>query len=214
MLSDRDVAIRLYDIGAIKFGTFKLASGILSPYYVDLRLVPAYHDVFEEVETEMLDMLRRQPDMPSRFCAIPTTGLALVGVISWETGIPFIFYRKEVKEHGTGKRIEGVMFNGDRIAYLDDVLTSGGSILEGDEAVRSEATRSGVTVYRTDAYVFLDREQGGIENLAKAGLQARARTTTREIAKILLDVGKMSDKVYDDINEYIIADRKTKGLEI
>jgi len=181
--------------GSLKFGTFKLASGLLSPYYVDLRLIPSDPEAFRRVigfySTVIAPALARRVQ---RFAGVPTAGIAYAAVLAFNLSKPFLYVRKEEKEHGRGRRIEGILQPGDKVLVLDDVITTGQNIIQAAEAIRSEG---GVV---EDAVVLLERGQGGEANLSKVGVKLHTFATMKQIATRLnargmIDEGQLKEIV-------------------
>ncbi len=186
--------------GSLRFGTFKLSSGILSPYYVDLRLIPSDPEAFRRVigfYSSLLegDLLART----ERLAGIPTAGIAYASVLSFNLRKPFLYVRKEPKEHGRGRRIEGRLLPGDQVLVLDDVITTGKNILEAVDAVRAEG---GVV---ENAVVLLDRQQGGEANLKRIGVELHSFTTIRRIAEKLLIQGTIDEGQHEEILGQIVS---------
>ena len=173
---------------SLKFGTFKLANGILSPYYVDLRIIPSDQEAFRRVINCYLALL--EPKMAKRvqrLAAIQTSGIAYASVLAFKLSKPFLYVRSETKEHGRERRIESLLRPGDKVLVLDDVVTTGKNILEAAEIIRSEG---GVV---EDAAVLLDRQQGGAVNLRRIGVKLHAFTTMRRIADRLVALGTIDE---------------------
>jgi len=180
--------------GSLKFGTFKLASGILSSYYLDLRLIPSDPEAFRRTITFYSDTIAgKVKGSIDRLTGVPTAGIAIGAVLAFTLRKPFIYVRKETKEHGMTRRIEGFLRPGDRVLLLDDVITTGSSILEAAEAIRAEG---GVV---EDAVVLLDRQQGGEANLRKAGVKLHSFANMRRIADELLSRGTIEESQYREI---------------
>ena len=151
--------ISLYKIGAIQFGEFKLKSGQTSSVYMNLRKIISYPDILRSVAKVMWDTTK-----DCKFdlvCGVPYTALPIATCISLEHNIPMIMRRKERKEYGTKQMIEGEFKQGQRCLIIEDVITTGGSIIE--TAVELEA--AGLDVH--DLVALIDREQGGEETLSK-----------------------------------------------
>jgi len=186
--------------GSLTFGTFKLASGILSPYYVDLRLIPSNPEAFQRT----ISMYRSvfEPDLikrTQRLAGVPTAGIAYAAVVALNLSKPLLYVRKEPKEHGREKRIEGLLQPGDKVVVLDDVATTGKNLLDAAEVIRGE----GGTV--EDAVVLLDRQQGATANLRKNGLKLHAFTTMRHIAERLRKLGTIDEGQYQEILAQIVT---------
>jgi orotate phosphoribosyltransferase len=192
-----DVLLRT---GSLKFGTFKLASGILSPYYVDLRIIPSDPEAFRRVINYYLTVL--QPNLTKRvqrLAGIPTAGIAYGAVLAFNLSKPFLYVRKEAKEHGRERRIEGLLQPGDKVLVLDDVATTGKNIIEAAETIRGEG---GVV---EDAVVLLDRQQGGTANLSKIGVKLHAFTTMKRIADRLMAQGTIDESQHKEIVGQIVG---------
>jgi orotate phosphoribosyltransferase len=185
---------------SLKFGTFELASGILSSYYVDLRLIPSDPEAFRRAINFYRAVV--EPDLAKqvqRLAGIPTAGIAYAAVLAFSLAKPFLYVRKETKEHGRERRIEGLLRPGDKVLVLDDVVTTGKNIIEAAEAVRAEG---GVV---EDAVVLLDRQQGGEGNLRKIGVELHAFTTMRRIADKLVALGTIDERQHREIVGQIVS---------
>ena len=186
--------------GSLEFGTFKLASGLLSPYYVDLRLIPSYPEAFQLT----IEMYRSviEPDLikrVQRLAGVPTAGIAYAAVIALNLSKPLLYVRKEQKEHGREKKIEGLLQPGDKVLVLDDVVTTGKNLLEAADAIRAEG---GIV---DDAVVLLDRQQGAEENLRRKQVKLHSFTTMRRIADRLLNLGTIDEGQHKEILGQIIS---------
>jgi len=183
----------LLKTGSLRFGTFKLASGILSPYYIDMRLIPSDPEAFRRVIGFYTMVLGKSlAKRAQRLAGIPTAGIAYAAVLAFNLSKPFLYVRKEEKEHGRGRRIEGILQPGERVLVLDDVITTGKNVVEAAEAIRSEG---GVV---EDTLVLLDRQQGGRANLEKADVRLHAFATMTHIADRLnargmIDEGQLKE---------------------
>jgi orotate phosphoribosyltransferase len=163
---DRDALKRLIREKALKFGDFTLASGKKASYYLDCRQITLDAQGARLVGEGMLDLLAG--DLPElvggmSIGADPITAaiLTLAGI----RGLPLrgVMVRKEAKAHGTGRFVEGPFREGESIAIVEDVITTGGSSLSAIE--RCEAV--GLKVQRVLAIV--DRLEGGREAFAERG---------------------------------------------
>ncbi len=188
---DLDIAVELFDVGAVKFGLFKLKSGVDSPVYLDLRVMVAYPGLMKRI-SEMMWEKAKALDF-DQVCGVPYTALPLATCISVEHEIPMIIRRKEVKEYGTKKQIEGVFEKGETCLILEDVMTSGGSILETTDSLRNEGLKV------SDAIVIVDRGQGGKERLEEKGIKVHALTTLTELATLLYEANKIDKPLLTNI---------------
>ncbi len=184
--------------GSLRFGTFKLSSGILSSYYVDLRVIPSDPHAFRRVISFYSTLL--QPILSvkaERLAGIPTAGIAYAAVLAFNLGKPFLYVRKDTKDYGRGRRIEGLLLPGDRVVVLDDVITTGKNIVEAVQAIRSEG---GLV---QDAVVLLDRQQGGEKNLKNLEVKLHSFTTMRRVANLLMARGTIDEGQFRDLVEAV-----------
>ena len=196
----RFLVLRLADLGGIRFGDFVLASGQRSPIYLDLRLLVS--DPPALAATAQLYVTMLQDLTYDRLAAIPYAALPIGTTVSLLTGKPLIYPRKEVKEYGTGRSIEGAYAPGERVVVLDDLITTGGS------KVRAIAPLQEAGLAVQDVVVLIDREQGGREELAARGLRLHAALRLTEILDVLVAAGRITPAQRDEVRAYIAATRK------
>jgi uridine monophosphate synthetase len=164
-------------IGALKFGKFTLKSGIESPFYIDMRLLVSYPDVLELAANALAAVT--SPIRYDRIAAIPYGALPIGVALSMRVRKPLIFPRKERKEYGTGRQIEGEFNAGERILLVDDIITKGDSKLE----ALTPLTDAGLNI--TDIAVLLDRESGGTQILIDKGYHVHSVLTITSLAERL-----------------------------
>ena len=189
----------LNKIGAIEFGIFKLTSGKVSPYYIDLRIVPSFPDAFRRICNLYIKLIENKIGKENfeRIAGIPTAGISFASVIAHHFEKPFLYVRKDVKPHGRQRKIEGILMPGDRILLLDDLVTTGKSLINAAKAIRAEG---GIV---ENAVVLLDREEGGKENLEKEGIKLHALMKASEAADKLYEIGAIDEEQYKTILKQI-----------
>jgi uridine monophosphate synthetase len=196
------LTLALAEAGAIKFGDFTLASGKKSPIYVDLRLLASYPNLLRQVALAYAKVLRREVALDPassvlRLAAIPYAALPIGTAVALEMGLPLIYPRKEVKDHGTARQIEGEFQPGEQVVVLDDLITTGGSKLEAIAPLEA----AGLKVQ--DVVVLIDREQGGREELAEAGYRLHAVLRLGEMLDTLVAAGRISAMQRDEVAAFL-----------
>ncbi|MBM1154791.1 orotate phosphoribosyltransferase [archaeon] len=194
----------LVKIRAVRFGTFMLSSGAISPYYIDLRLIPSYPDLFVFTCRIYKTLIKRELGV-NRFhyiASIPTAGLIYAAAIAHSLRKPLVYVRKEVKQHGRERLLEGALRPGSTVLVLDDLATTGRSIYHIAMCVKSEG---GLV---RDAVVLIDRQEGARELLVRHRIQLHPLMTVKEIAEALFARGAISEEQYETILNYVESVRK------
>ncbi|MDO8683643.1 MAG: orotate phosphoribosyltransferase [Armatimonadota bacterium] len=192
---------KLFDCGCVKFGEFKLKSGIISPVYVDFRTLVSYPETLAEVGKAMADVLKGLSY--DRIAGIPYAGLPLGVAVSLANGKPMIYPRKEQKSYGTAKLIEGEYKPGETVVIIDDIITDGASKIE----TIAPLQEAGLVV--KDVVIVLDREQGGAAKLQNAGYTLHSVGTLSQVLESLVRQGKVSPEKRDEVAQFI-ADNQFK----
>lgn len=195
MDTKRKFFLECYKLGIIKFGRFTLKSGIESPFYVDLRPLASDPKILKDLANYLLDMLPL--DNFDLICGVPYAALPMATAMSLESYIPLIMKRKEAKTHGTKKLIEGIFSKGQNCLLVEDVITSGKSLLETIPEIENE----GISV--SDIVVVLDRQQGGREMLESKGYHVHTLFTISEVCEILQEEGLLMSEDVERINDFL-----------
>ncbi|MDH7600967.1 MAG: orotate phosphoribosyltransferase [Armatimonadota bacterium] len=195
----KDFYTSIFNAGCLKFGQFKLKSGIVSPVYVDFRLLVSRPELLRQIGCRVAD--RAAEIGCDRLAAIPYAGIP-IGVAACLTGgIPLIYTRKEAKQYGTGNLIEGDFQAGERVLVVDDVITDGASKIEAIEPLKE----AGLIV--TDVLVLLDREQGGARILEREGYRLHSLGTLSEAMKSLEEQQLIDGETRRRVEEFIAANQ-------
>jgi orotate phosphoribosyltransferase len=189
----------LYQIGCVKFGEFKLKSGILSPIYIDLRLIISYPALLKSISALMWEKVERCEF--DYICGVPYTALPIATTLSIERNIPMVMRRKEAKEHGTKKIIEGVFEKGEKCLVVEDLVTKGGSVFETIEPLEQEGLKI------TDIVVLLDREQGGKKRIEDKGYRLHSVMKISDLLTCLEEEKLLAAKMRDDVQTFLMANQ-------
>ena len=197
--AQQNLSLQLFEIGAVKFGSFKLKlhdthpKAPLSPIYIDLRVLrrtPAAKDAAIKVYEELVRPLKFD-----LIADIPTAATPLASSLSDKLKVGMITPRADKKTHGSGAKVDGMLKSdkGKLAVLIDDLVTRADSKLEAAKTLRD----SGVRV--KDVVVLIDREQGGATEMKKMDLNLHAAFTMHQMLDYFLDINRLSKKEYDQI---------------
>jgi uridine monophosphate synthetase len=190
-VNKEQLANKLFDIGAIKFGDFVLKSGLRSNSYVDMRVAISYPDVLHDLALCLKDI--QDTCRADVVCAVPYAAVPVTTTLSMISGMPMVMARKEAKDHGTKNMIEGVYTPGQECLLIEDVITTGTSILETVKTIEA----AGLKV--ADIVGLIDRQQGGEGNITAHGYRFHAVFTLQELLNLLKKSHRISQETIDMI---------------
>ena len=198
MESKNKFFLESYKLEIIKFGKFTLKSGIESPFYVDLRPLASDPKILKKLAEHLLEILPKDNKL-DLICGVPYAALPMATVMSLLSEIPLIMKRKEAKGYGTKKLIEGIYKQGQSCLLVEDVITSGKSLLE----TIAEVEKEGLKV--SDIVVVLDRQQGGKELLEQKGCRVHTLFTITEVVEILHKAGEIDNEQVARIHDFLVG---------
>ena len=170
-MTREELARRIADVALLR-GEFTLRSGRKSNYYLDKYLFETQPDVLKALG-EMF--ASRIPAGVDRLAGPELGAISLAAAASMASGKPFVIVRNQKKGYGSGKMIEGALQSGDRVLVIEDVLTTGGQVLEAVKSLESAGARVEGIVG------VLDRQEGARENIEGAGYRFDALFTTKDL---------------------------------
>jgi orotate phosphoribosyltransferase len=201
----KQVGLLLIKNNAIKFGDYILASGKKSPYYIDLRQTISSPITMDWIANSLTRIILNEigKDKIDKILGVPTAGVPFATVVSQKLGIPLIYYRQARKEHGVRKKVEGILERNDRVLIIDDLITTGESVIETAEVIRDQG---GVV---NELAVLLDREQGGQQRLRSSRIEPHILFRISDAMTWLHTVGLIEDKIYETLKKYIEEESQT-----
>ena len=195
----KEFAIFLHQNDIIKFGDFTLASGKKSSYYIDLRLVASFPHIFRKMIKNLQKLVSEKTGLDNfdSLVSVPTGGLIIGSALAIETVKPLIYVRDKPKDYGTTKSIEGKIFSGMKVVLIDDVITTGNSVINGIKQLKD----AGLSI--SDVYVIINRLEGASNALKLEEVNLYQLTDVLEITKILFQEKLVSKEILDKINNQI-----------
>ncbi len=186
----------LFKSGIVLFGDFKLSSGMRSPYYIDLRKIYSVPFLFRDVVN--LYRVKLNELLPyDVLSGIETGSIPIASALAYILEKPMIYVRKKRKGFGANKAIEGILNRDEHVIIIEDVATTGGSIAEAVDVIRS---LGGIVDY---ALAFIDRMQGASENLSMKNVELISIYKVGDIMKYLFRKGFVDEETYNLVMDYI-----------
>ncbi len=157
--------------GALQFGSFTLASGRTSSYYVDIKKAVTRPEILRVIGEAMAPYAAKA----ARIAGVELGAVPIAAAVSLASGKPYLMVRKAAKEHGTKKEYEGELAKGDTVLFVEDVVTTGGTLRGAIERMRFQ----GAVV--DDVVAVVDREEGGKIALAEITVRLHALVTAKDL---------------------------------
>ena len=195
----KEFAIFLFKNNIIKFGNFTLSSGKKSSYYIDLRLVPSFPHQFRKMIKNLQKLIVEKIGLDNfdSLVSIPTGGLIVGSALAIETVKPLIYVLNKSKDHGTAKSIEGKILSDMRVMMIDDIATTGTSVLNGIKQLRAE----GLSI--SNACVIINRLEGADKILNSVGVTLHQLTDILEITEILFREKLIGEDILEKIKKQV-----------
>ncbi len=195
---EEDIILFLFDRNAIKIGNFTLSSGKKSRFYLDLRILQSHPVYFRKAISLLTYLIHSQIGLGSFdcICSVPTSGTVFGSALSYELFKPHIYIRKDLKSYGMQKKIEGEFTPNSKILFVDDVITTGHSVLSGIESLANHSTVSGIVV-------LVDRQQGSKDIHDQFAIKIKSAIPIHHIIKILKDNNRIDKNEYEAIKKEI-----------
>lgn len=194
-MSKEDIILELYNIEAIKFGKFTLKSGIISPYYFNLRSLCSYPILLKKIAQAYGKVL--SGIKYDAIAGVPYAGIPIATAISLAIEKRMIFNRKEAKNYGIGKMIIGDFKPGETVVLIDDVISDGLSKFEAIAPLENE----GLII--KDIVVIIDRGQGGPRLMQEKGYNCHSLVHINDVITALEKHGKINSLQAKEAKEFL-----------
>jgi len=204
MQSREQVIKKIWELGLIQRGDFTLKSGGQSSVYLDLRQMVSTPELMGLVASEV--SRHAWIERADRIAGVPQGALPLASITSHIASKPALMIRKEKKSHGLGKQIEGVYQTGDRVILIEDVITSGESVIETIRILRAE----GLVV--SGVLAVIDRGQGGLNRIRELQVPCDSLYTLDEILEFRSPSRDHSSEVFSS-NRSSVSSRICAALD-
>ncbi|MBI3632944.1 MAG: hypothetical protein HY226_01485 [Candidatus Vogelbacteria bacterium] len=197
------LAQTLLEIGAIKFGAFKLKAHEtdpklpLSPIYIDLRIIRSHPDVLRFAVQCMIEKIKQEKLRYDLIADLPTAGTPIATLVMDRTNIPMVTPKKEIKTHGIAAKVEGVYKAGSRVLMIDDLATKADTKIEAAKTLRE----AGLNV--TDAVVIIDRKQGAGRYLAPHGIRMHSILNLPEMLSYYQTSKLIPSEKFREVQRYL-----------
>ncbi|MBZ6010760.1 orotate phosphoribosyltransferase [Leuconostoc gelidum] len=184
------VANDLLAIGAVKFSPekpFTWASGIKSPIYTDNRMTIGYPKVRQNIYEGLAALIQESFDDVEIIGGVATAGIPHAAWVSEKLNKPMIYVRSKPKDHGAGRQTEGAVIAGKKVVLIDDLISTGGSVLGAAEAIRKE----GANVLGVVS-IFSYELSEGLTNFTNAKLTFKSLTTYSQLVATAIERGELN----------------------
>ncbi|TKR60155.1 hypothetical protein L596_027451 [Steinernema carpocapsae] len=194
-----ELIAELHQRGVFKLGKYVLKSGQKSPIYIDLRELITSIKILRMAAQSLCDIIKANNIEYDYIVGVPYAALPIATLVCDILDAPMLLRRKEAKSYGTKKLIEGKFEAGKRALIVEDVVTSGQSILETVELLRKEG------LVCDDVVSVLDRQQGGVDELKKQGIQLMSVVTMNNILDYMISVNQITSQRKTEIIDQLAA---------
>ncbi|USS87997.1 orotate phosphoribosyltransferase [Fructilactobacillus hinvesii] len=177
--------------------TFQFASGIHSPIYTDLRLTVSYPKLRSNIADALARLIHAQYPDATVIGGVATAGIPHAALVADRLDLPMVYVRSKPKDHGTGKQIEGKISQNDQVVLIDDLISTGGSVIKAAQAVQ-KAGYQVAGVVSIFSYGFPDAEQ----NFATAHIPFTPLLTYAQLIQQLLDTDVISIAQYEKFTQW------------
>lgn len=195
--TSQKVAEILLDTGAVLFSRrrpFRFTSGLLSPVYVDCRLVISYPKERKFIANALCERIEKELELPDVIAGIATGGIAHAALVANKLNLPMVFVRSKPKEHGKGKQVEGYLKKGQKTLMIEDLVSAASSSEGAIKAVR----KSGGII--ADEFAIYTHNLKASENyFKKAKVNFHYLTDTIKVAEVAMQKGFLTREQVETI---------------
>ncbi|PHI18236.1 orotate phosphoribosyltransferase [Lewinellaceae bacterium SD302] len=199
MVIAKQIARRLLEIGAVKLSPetpFTWASGWRSPIYCDNRIILSHPEVRSEVRDALIEAAKTYGQVDG-IAGVATAGIPHGAMLADHLNLPFIYIRSQAKGHGRQNRIEGELIPGGNYLLIEDLISTGGSVLEAATALRD----AGGTVAGVQA-IFTYEFQKSVDAFAAANTLFSTLSNYTSLLEVAVEEGKIAPDLLETLSEW------------
>ena len=194
----------LIEIGAINFSLispFKLSSGFFSPSYIDCRKIIAYPSAFKSITDMMIDTIKSNmaPQTPSYIIGGETAGIPFATAIAQKMGLPLSYVRKQPKEHGKNKLIEGEILKGKNSLLVEDLMTDGKSKITFVKNIRAHNIHCDLSLVVFKYNIFND----ATGDLERNNIDVHHLTVWEDVYNEMCNTNKFETTILSEIRKFL-----------
>lgn len=196
----QQVANDLLEIGAVKFSPeepFTWASGIKSPIYTDNRMTIGFPSVRQNIYKGLSELIKKEYSDVEIIGAVATAGIPHSAWVAEELNKPMVYVRSKPKDHGAGRQTEGALVKNRKVVLIDDLISTGGSVLAAVNAVRKE----GASVLGVVS-IFSYELPAGKKNFVEAGLTFNSLTTYSQLIETAVKRGNLDKSQVETLQNW------------
>ena len=196
----KEVAKSLLDIKAVSLSPqdpFTWASGIRSPIYCDNRVTMSYPAVRKQIAQGLADLIKEKYPDAEVIAGTATAGIPHAAWIADILGLPMVYIRSKAKDHGTGRKIEGKISEGQKMVVVEDLISTGGSVIEASKAAELE----GANVLGSVA-IFTYELAKGTKNFADAGLAIDTLSNYSTLLEVAHETNYISEEELELLKDW------------
>lgn len=190
MTTKNMIAKHLLDIEAVSLSPnhpFTWASGMKSPIYCDNRITMSYPVIRKEIAQNMAELIKTTYPDVDVIAGTATAGIPHAAWVADILGLPMIYIRGKAKDHGKGNQIEGRLLVGQKVVVIEDLISTGGSVLEATHALKENG---GVVL--GVAAIFTYELPKGMDNFKNQGIILKTLTNYTSLIEVALDAGAIT----------------------
>lgn len=176
---------------------YQYASGMLSPIYTDLRLTVSYPDLRDWIATDLAALIKSKYPTVTVIGGVATAGIPHAAWVAAKLNLPLIYVRPKPKDHGKGKQIEGRFNKEDNIVLIDDLITTGGSVINAVDATKKEGGNV-IGVSSIFTYYLKDTKN----NFAQAGVDFSPLLSYPELLQKEKELNYISSEEYEALKNW------------